>query len=95
MLDWLPASHEVFPDAVNFAIQMPKTPLQGTRFWFTLDSSDICEKFPEAAAKLLRYLWACDPAHMRHLNLGLLDYLLQSDIPPTLKLDLDDIRAQL
>ena len=96
MLDWLPALLEVFPDAVKFAIQMPKTPLRDIRFWFVLNTCDLCEKFPEAVAKLLRYLWSCDSeVMMRETDTELIDSLLQSDIPPALKLELDDIKAQL
>ncbi len=85
----------LFPDAVELAIQMPKTPLKGNHVIHELNSSDLGSKYPESTAQLLVYLadlklpdWAWDSGG------ELISDLLTRDLPNDLKTKLREIAAR-
>ncbi len=96
MIDWLRHLIEVFPEAVDLAIGMPQTPLQSCYVIHELNEGDLWQKYPEAVAKLLVYLWDCGlPAYTWLPDPKLIDKLLQSDISPELKQQLEELKVQI
>ena len=95
MLDWLIELEIVFPDAVEIAVEMPRTPLLGSRILSHIEINDTPQKHLEAVATLFIYLWDCDPSYMRNSDKKLIDLLLLSNLLPRLKGELEDIRVQL
>ena len=96
MLYWLTDLNAVFPEAVDFAIQMPSTSLAGTRILFYLVNTRIWLNHPEAVAKLLIYLWQCNiPGYYLGLVKKIVEPLIASNIPSELRQELEDIRTQL
>ena len=98
MLKWIPSLIAVFPEAVDLAVQMPKdVPLRHFRRVINdLNESHLLEHYPEAIAKLLIYLWECDPPKYTWVSgRELIDKLLQLDISPERKEKLEEIKIQL
>ena len=104
MMDWLPHLKGVFPEAVDLAIQMPQSESSGKRaseVIFELERSDLPEMHPEAMAKLVLYmrpsLPPTDSAYGREeqIQRELIGKLLQSDLPPELAEQLQEIRLRL
>ena len=98
MLNWVPQLTAKFPAAVDLAVQMPRVPLQDCRVLRDLsliDESNLCQRYPEAVARLLIYLWNCDSRYTRDAGHEFLDSLLQSNISTELKQKLEDIKIQL
>ena len=95
MLGWLRHLIAVFPEAVDLAIGMPKTPLQNCYVIHELNEGDLWKKYPEAVAKLLIYLWDCGLSAYTWLpDPKLIDNLLQS-VSPELKQKLEELKVQL
>ena len=97
MLEWLPhLKGTVFPDAVDLAVRMPKAPIQRSLLVSDMNQSDLWQRYPEAAAKLLVYLGGCEsPSYAWHGGKALIDKLLASGIPEDLKEKLKELRARL
>ena len=104
MMDWLPHLKGVFPEAVDLAIQMPQSESGGKRASlaiFELERSNLLEMHPEATAKLVLYmrpsLPPTDSAYGREKQIQreLIGKLLQSDLPPELAEQLQEIRLRL
>ena len=104
MMDWLPHLKGVFPDAVDLAIQMPQSESGGKRansVILKLERSDLPEIHPDATAKLVLYmrpsLPPTDSAYGREKQMQreLIGRLLQSDLPPELAEQLQEIRLRL
>ena len=104
MTDWLPHLKGVFPEAVDLAIQMPQSESggkQASSVIFELERSDLPEMHPEATAKLVLYmrpsLPPTDSAYGREKQIQreLIGKLLQSDLPPELAEQLQEIRLRL
>ena len=99
MLNWLPHLTSVFPEAVDLAVQMPQRSLQNC--WvideFSInDENDLWRRHPEAAAKLLIYLWECDLSRSSWYSArDLIDQLILLDISPENQQELQEIRIQL
>ena len=99
MLSWLPYLTVVFPEAVDLAVQMPQRSLQNC--WvideFRInDENDLWQRYPEATAKLLIYLWECDlPSSSWYSARDLIDQLILLDISPGHRQGLQEIRIQL
>lgn len=99
MLEWLPHLTTIFPEAVDLAIQMPQRSLQNC--WvidgFSInDENDLWRRYPEAAAKLLIYLWECDlPRSSWYSARDLIDQLILLDISSECRRELQEIRIQL
>ena len=99
MLEWLLHLTAVFPEAVDLAIQMPQRSLQNCwvidRFSIN-DENDLWRRYPEAAAKLLIYLWECDlPRSSWYSARDLIDQLILLDISSECRQELQEIRIQL
>lgn len=88
MLEWLQyLKGDVFPEAVDLAIQMQKVPLQSGFLFYKFNESDLWKRYPEAVAKLL--------VHLGDGNKELIDKLLTSDIPEYLKIKLKELCVTL
>ena len=99
MLNWLPHLALVFPEAVDLAVQMTVSSLQGCYVIEELsrsDENDLWQRHPESVVKLLIYLWECDlPGHSWYSGRNLIDNLLLSNISSKLKGELEEIKVQL
>ena len=96
MLMWLPLLDNVFDQATDIAIRMPRLPL---RDGFVLDEvieANLHDAYPEAVAKLMDYLRHChvSPTAWRQAT-DAINQLLQSNIPDALKTSLEEIIAEL
>ena len=96
MIDWLADLKDVFPEAVELAILMPPPRLESTRIVGFLAENRTWESHPEMVAQLLIYLFKCITLR-RYLNSAkeIVDALIGSNISSELKLNIEDIRAQL
>lgn len=96
MLDWLPHLTAIFPEAVNLAIRMPKTPLQHCSVIYELRKSELSQQYPEAVAQLLIHLGESEsPGYMWDEGRELVDKLLQTDLSPKLEEGLNELIAKL
>ena len=104
MMDWLPRLKGVFPEAVELAIQMPQSEAGGKRASlaiYHLKRSNLLEMHPEATAKLMLYMRPSPPptnpayGHQKQTQRELIGRLLQSDLPPELAGQLQEIRLRL
>ena len=104
MMDWLPHLKGVFPEAVDLAIRMPQSEVDGKRASlaiYDLERSDLLEMYPEATAKLVLYIRPSLPptdlayGHQKQTQRELIAKLLQSPLPPDIKTKLQDLDAQL
>ena len=99
MLNWLPHLTSVFPEAVNIAVQMTVSSLQGCYVIEELsinNENDLWQKHPESVAELLIYLWECDlPGHSWYSGRDLIESLLSSNISSKLRGELEEIKVQL
>ena len=99
MLNWLPHLTSVFPEAVDVAVQMTASSLQGCYVIEELsinDENDLWQRHPESVVKLLIYLWECNlPGHSWYSGRDLIDDLLSSNISSKLKGELEEIKVQL
>ena len=99
MLDWLPYLGTAFPEAVDLAVRMPQIPSRNCWIMVVLskiDENDLWQRFPEAVAKLLLYLWGCNFSRYDwHSLRDLIDQLLSSDISEKFKEELEEIKIQL
>ena len=97
MLDWLPELNTQFSEAVDLTIKYKQGPaLKNTRIFACLITYKTWEKYPEAVAKLLIYLWKWNvPYWYRDSVSKIIESLLESDIFSELKQQLEDIRIQL
>lgn len=95
MLHWLPHLDEEFPEAVDLAVEIQKTTFEIGLILNGIEKSGLCQKHPEAAAKLLIYLVPCglDGPNSSAVQ-GLAAKLLQSEIPESLRTELEDLAAQ-
>ena len=99
VLNWLPHLTSVFPEAVDVAVQMTASSLQGCYVIEELsinDENDLWQRHPESVVKLLIYLWECNlPGHSWYSGRDLIDDLLSSNISSKLKGELEEIKVQL
>ena len=99
MLNWLPHLTSVFPEAVDIAVQMTVSSLQGCYVIEELsinNENDLWQQHPESVVKLLIYLWECDlPGHSWYSGRDLIDNLLSSNISSELRGELEEIKVQL
>ena len=104
MMDWLPHLKGVFSEAVDLAIQMPQSESGGKRassVIFELERSDLPEMHPEAMAKLVLYMRPSLPptdlayGREKQIQRELIGRLLQSDLPPELAEQFQEIRLRL
>ena len=93
MLDWLPYLKEVFPEAVDLAIQMPKIKCNAGGMLYRLKKGDLPNTYPEAMTRLVLYLDLSPYAWYEGREL--IRRLLQSPLPPELKTKLQELDAQL
>ena len=95
MLHWLPHFEEEFPEAVDLAVEIQKTTFEIGLILHGIEKSDLWQNHPEATAKLLIYLVPCGidgPNSSAAQNLAA--KLLQSEIPESLRTELEDLAAQ-
>lgn len=96
MLGWLPYLGAVFPEAVELAVRMPKTPLQHSSVIYELRESELLRRHPEAAAQMLIFLGASgSPGYIWHGGRELIDKLLQTGLPSVLEAGLKELVAKL
>ena len=97
MLNWLPyLESDVFPEAVASAVRMPKEPMQSGLSIHKINHSDLWRRYPEAVAKLLLHLGGCEsPPHAWYKGKELIDKLIESDIPESLKEKLKELCATM
>ena len=96
MLNWLPHLTTVFQEAVGLAVQMQEAQLENCWVIDRLNESDLSQRYPEAIAELLIYLWECNlPNYTWVSGPELIDKLLQLDTSPERKEKLKEIQIQL
>ncbi|MCY3823707.1 MAG: DUF4020 domain-containing protein, partial [Nitrospinae bacterium] len=97
MLNWLPyLENDVFPEAVALAVRMPKKPMQLGLSIHKINHSDLWRRYPEAVAKLLIHLGGYkSPSYSWYKGKELIDKLIESDIPESLKEKLKELCATL
>ena len=96
MLGWLPHLTAVFPEAVDLAVQMPSIPLQSYSIIHEFDTGDLWQSHPEEVAKLLIHWGKCDLQEEAWFSgEQLIDKLLEWDISPGLKQELEELKVQL
>ena len=96
MLDWLPRLDNLFPEAVELAIKVPKLKSEYGSVPRRLDSEKMYENYPEATAKLLIYLGGQDlPPWAWHGSKESIEYLITRDLPEGLHHQLKEISAKL
>ena len=95
MLDWLPHLDEEFPKAVDLAVKMHKTTFEIGLILNGIEKSDIWQKHPETASKLLIYLVPCglDGPNSSAVQ-DLAAKLLQSEISKKLRTELEALAAE-
>lgn len=100
MLSWLPKLTAVFPEAVALAIHMlkevPTAQLKrGHGVLFGLSESDsLVQNHPKEIAQLLICLGRFDSLPSWYGGRELIDRLLQSDLSPGLKQELEELKAK-
>lgn len=99
MLNWLPHLTSVFPEAVDIAVQMTVSSLQGCYVIEELsinNENDLWQKHPESVVKLLIYLREYNlPGYSWDSARALIDNLLALDISSGRKQELEEIKVQL
>ncbi len=96
MLGWLPHLQRLFPEAVEFAIQMPEPQLEHSSIVYDLNQSDLWSNYPEATVKLLIYIANSESSIRVWLDGNkLIQKLLQLDLPQDLKTGLREIPVKL
>ena len=96
MLDWLPHLHDLFPEAAELAIKVPKLKSEHCSVPRQLDSEGVYEHHPEATAKLLVYLATQDlPPWTWHDTKELIENLINGALPEDLDHQLKEILAKL
>ncbi|MCY4379791.1 MAG: DUF4020 domain-containing protein [Candidatus Dadabacteria bacterium] len=95
MLHWLPHFEEEFPEAVDLAVEIKQITFEIGLILSGIEKSGLCQRHPEAAAKLLIYLVPCglDGPNSSAVQ-DLAAKLLQSEIPKSLRTELEDLAAQ-
>ena len=93
MFMWVFYLSDVFPDAVDLAVQMP--PVLWESIDFLLRDSDVLQRHPEALAKLLIHIGKGNKYQIwGDAKEKVIDPLLQSDIPEELKKGLTELIAK-
>ena len=96
MLNWLPHLAGVFPEAVDLAVQMEPTPIQGTSLMYWLRKSELPQQEPDSVAKLLIYLGRTGSAsHIWYKAKEIIDGLLKRNLKPALEQGLRELIATL
>ncbi len=97
MLEWSSCLQgNMFPEAVDLAVRMPKVPLQRGLLVSDINLSDLWQRYPEAVAKLLIHIGGCEsPSYAWHGGKALVEKLVASDIPDDFKEKLEELRASL
>ena len=97
MLEWSSSlQSNLFPEAVDLAVRMPKAPIQRSLLVSDINQSDLWQRYPEAVAKLLIHLGGCEsPSYAWHGAEALIGKLLASSIPKDLNKKLEELRATL
>ena len=95
MLSWLLHLEPVYGDALEIAVQMPHAPIKNVFVLNRIIEKKLHHANPEPVAKLLDYLSHCEISHTVWKEAtGLINQLLQSEIPENLKTRLDEIVAE-
>ena len=96
MLEWLPHLTGVFSEAVDLAIQMPKTQWNAGGTLYRLEKGDLPNTHPEAVARLVIHLGQSDlPGYAWYKGRDLISRLLKSPLPLELKTKLQELDAKL
>ena len=96
MIRWLPRLSSVFPDAVEYAIRMPPTPLKQNFIISELAEGEMWKKHPEPTVKLLAYLAVLESSPwFWYKGEELIDKLADTALTEELRIQLDEIRARL
>ena len=96
MLAWLPHLNNLFPEAVDLAIQMQYKSLERNSIVHKLNESDLWQHYPEAVAKLLIHLRDCGlPDYGWYKGKELIDKLFKSNISQVLKDKLEELVIEL
>ncbi len=95
MLDWLPHLHTLFPEAVDLAVQMPKSPVQHSFIVHQLERTDLPEQYPESIVQLMEYLESIGSRSIWYGAKKLSDKVLAMDLEPSLEKRLRELIAKL
>ena len=96
MLEWLPYFDVLFPEAVDLAIKMPRTPLERALIIHEMSTGGLWPKYPEATTKLLIHLAKSkSPEWFWHGGKELIDKLLGVGLPNNLRTKLEELSARL
>ena len=95
MLSWLPHLHPVYGEALEIAVCMPHTDMKNVFVLNDIMDNNLHHVFAVSVAKLLDYLSRCDISEtVWREATGLINELIQSDIPEKLKLRMREQLAE-
>ena len=96
MVRWLPKLSKVFPEAVEYATQMPQTLLEQNPIVSELAEGELWLKHPEPTVKLLAWLAESGSSTwFWHKGKELIDRLMGVTLDKSLRTQLEEIRARL
>ncbi len=96
MLNWLPYLDMLFPEAVDFATEMPQVALERNSIVHDISEGNLWSKHPEATAKLLIHLADSEsPSWAWHGGKELIDKLIMLDLPLDIREKLEEIPSRL
>ena len=96
MIDWLPYFRSVYPEAVEIAVRMEHASLENSPIIHQINQSDLWQKHPWETAKLLIHLGRAEsPSWAWENGKELIEKLLQTDLPESLKTDLRELVIEL
>ena len=96
MLGWVPNLTTFFPEAVEYAIKMPKTSFKGTLILHDLNEGDAWSKYPGATVMLLIYMADCEPPPwVWHEAEEIIKKLRGLDLPEELDTQLRELAVRL
>jgi hypothetical protein len=96
MFYWLVHLQDLFPDAVELAVQAPELPSEYAAPFHLLTEKGTAENHPEATAKLLIHWSSQKPPRWAMLGgKELVEKLLGQDLPENLRQRLKEIQAEL
>ena len=95
MLSWLPYLHPVYGEALDLAVCMPHTEMNNVFVLNDIMDNNLHQSFAAPVARLLDYLSRCDISEtVWREATGLINELIQSDIPEKLKLRMRELLAE-
>ena len=95
MFYWLVHLHDLFPDAVDLAIQITELPSDYAPPFHLLTDNGTAEIHPDATAKLLIHWSSQQPRWARLGVKELIEKLLAQDLIESLRHRLKEIQAEL